>query len=455
MSVNSLERDQQPPYILACGYCKWTTLDIGIKFEKSSNIGQQLAKIRNGGGRKSSRRKPFQEQEYARSLRETRESVPQSDETPDTITEPLDSQDRFNALKSFYKSQINDPSAADPMNLDSIDSPSQLSRLVTMYAGVGNYGKKSKPKGNPYREAYGREEGMEPFTSSSEVSAVTNMQQRGWDEISSMAQKKCQTVSAQPPRFVNDLRPIPVTLHTKRSKRCRQCKHILVKPDPKSTNIRFRMRLVAVNYMPSVKLSPLPQASPSSLPDLDALRPLQPVQFLLTLKNPMFDAVRVTLATPAQTPGRVKSKVTVLCPQFELGANSEVWDELLKTDVPRRGHSTVDSTSGEKLAEAGKVWEKGRNFATVVVEVVPGSIESAVNPLGTALTPSGAADGKATIDELDTDEDLLEIPIFVRCEWETDVAADATTSVPDKERKEKRELAYWMVLGVGKIARIV
>lgn len=55
------------------------------------------------------------------------------------------------------------------------------------------------------------------------------------------------------------------------------------------------------------------------------------------------------------------------------------------------------------------------------------------------------------------DEDLLEIPVFVRVEWEADAAHDEgsglASSSKDKEIKEKRELAYWCVLGLGKIAR--
>lgn len=55
------------------------------------------------------------------------------------------------------------------------------------------------------------------------------------------------------------------------------------------------------------------------------------------------------------------------------------------------------------------------------------------------------------------DEDVLEIPVFVRVEWEADIAGDEggglSTAGKDKEAKEKRELAYWCVLGVGRIAQ--
>jgi dynactin-4 len=55
------------------------------------------------------------------------------------------------------------------------------------------------------------------------------------------------------------------------------------------------------------------------------------------------------------------------------------------------------------------------------------------------------------------DEDLLEIPVFVRVEWEADAVHDEgsglATLSKDKEIREKRQLAYWCVLGLGKISR--
>jgi dynactin-4 len=175
-----------------------------------------------------------------------------------------------------------------------------------------------------------------------------------------------------------------------------------------------------------------------SLPlDLAALPSTKPLQFLLTVKNPMFDPVRVTLATPARTPGRFGSRVTILCPQFEIGANTDVWDEALNSSDSRRASKLVrprtDGDSDGKIAEAGKVWEKGRNWTVVVVEVICARLEV-------------LAEG------LEEDEDVLEIPVFVRIEYETDAAGDDGGAVStEKEKREKHELAYWCVLGVGKI----
>ncbi|PIG83415.1 dynactin Arp1 p62 subunit RO2 [Aspergillus arachidicola] len=311
----------------------------------------------------------------------------------------------------------------------------------------------------------------------------------GWDGMASIEQRTFQSPDA---RFVEDLLPLPVLLRTKRSKRCKSCKHILVKPEFKPQSTRFRIRLIALSYIPLPTLKPLvpspfaglPSVTSAAAPNLDALSPLKTVQLQLTLKNHMFEPVRVTLATPSVTPGRVASKVTILCPQFDIGANSDVWDEALQgSTAPGDARSSRSGTLGstEKVAEAGKVWDKGRNWTTVVLEVVPGTLpgggatgrnrmkqhhddndddnddsdadsdaDSDVN--ANALDWSGQT--KDPNQQLQPDEDVLEIPVFVRMEWDSENQIDQEQSVGKGQNSDtvKRELAYWMVLGVGRIS---
>jgi dynactin-4 len=160
----------------------------------------------------------------------------------------------------------------------------------------------------------------------------------------------------------------------------------------------------------------------------------------------MFDPVRITLATPSVTPGVVATKVTVLCPQFEIGANSDVWDEALQNATAPLSDRIIGMRGGEKVPEAGKVWEKGRNWTTVVLEVVPGTL------------PGTQAEGGQAIDSdivasFQKDEDVLEIPVFVHMEWDAEAQLEqqnvGKASKPDD--LVARELAYWMVLGVGRI----
>ncbi|EAU35048.1 conserved hypothetical protein [Aspergillus terreus NIH2624] len=512
LAVTTLENvtgggSQQGPWVLSCGYCMWTTLDIGIKFDKPTNIRTQLAKLTDPSrGRQMSKtfgelKSPLSmyasiDEQFASAATESK-----PDESHEQAPELLGPEARFAALKTFYKNQIAETSSSptDPLGADfgaGFSSPGALNRIMSLYASSSRLsslygGANKKPKSKPpvMREALTASEGLKVPAPDAEDTLIKRMvaDDCGWDGIASLEQRRAQAPDA---RFVEDLLPLPVLLRTKRSKRCKSCKHILVKPEFKPQSTRFRIRLIALSYIPLPTLRPLVPAGLSApAPNLDALPPLKPVQLLLTLKNHMFDPVRVTLATPSVTPGRVASKVTILCPQFDIGANSDVWDEALQ-GANASGDQRLSRAGGlgayEKVAEAGKVWDKGRNWTTVVLEVVPGTLpggstgatarKRARQPGGGSTASERGEDSNDDSDEddddedelpaaldwsgqsqdpnqqLQPDEDVLEIPVFVRMEWDSDNQIDQEQSRQTSDTV-KRELAYWMVLGVGRITR--
>lgn len=430
MTVNTFDPEGSAingPWILACGYCNWTTLDIGIKFDKPSNLAVQLSKLNNGG---TPRLVP--------SISKT--SFEESEPVPDPLSDN-DPDAKFQSLKSFLSSQLSiSPSSSNPLLTPSgeynYSSPSSLARIMSLYTGLGSYGKKSTSKTTPMRESASHSEGLHIVDPASHAGAIQKLRTEGWAGTASIAQRAKQR---HPPHFINDVRPVAQILRTKRSKRCRTCRHILVKPEPKVTSTRFRIRLVALNYIPTISLKPL-QSSGQLVIDLNALPILRASQFLLTLQNPMFDAVKITLATPSHTPGRYSHKVTILCPQFDIGANTDAWDEALGgggagkrasrmlTSVSKTTDPAASSGEG-KVAEAGKVWDKGRNWTTVVVEVVCAGVGQEA--------------------EVVEDEDVLEIPVFVRMEWE----GEAAEGEGEKGGRERKELAYWAVVGVGRVGK--
>lgn len=453
----------------------WTTLDIGLKFDKPTNIRIQLSNMyESTNGRKPSKTVSGLKSPLS-AFPSMGEQIPGSGDGNPKEQSPLDHNARFAALKTFYRNQIAETSASptDPLGSDFgpiYSSPSALNRIMSIYTSStgGPYGasaKKQKSKLPVMREALTAPEGLKipsPDAERSIIERITS-QDCGWDGLASMDQRAFQFPDA---RFVDDLRPLPVLLRTKRSKRCKSCKHILVKPEFKPQSTRFRIRLIALSYVPLSTLRPLisspypgqlpsSTSSPSiSAPSLDALKPSKPVQFLLTLKNHLFDPVKVTLATPSLTPGRVASKITILCPQFELGANSDVWDEALQNASATADRSSRSGSGFDKVAEAGKVWDKGRNWTTVVLEVVPGTLPGSSRP---TLQPGGknvdeTSDKWDTMNPLREDEDVLEIPVFVRLEWDSEnQMIEQPVGKGLMPETVKRELAYWMVLGAGRI----
>ncbi|KGQ00977.1 hypothetical protein PAAG_12350 [Paracoccidioides lutzii Pb01] len=426
---------QNGPWILACGYCMWTTLDIGIKFDKPTNIRAQLAALTNDQSRS-----PLDAKSPLSTIASPEDTktvaLPSQDEKlagaafPEQQSPPsMNPASRFSALKSFYRNQITETSSSPT---DPLMGPEIAKNPSPNHQSCARPSRQQKAFTSP------------TLTLNDQSFRKMASPNCGWDGLASVEQKMSQPPST---RFVDELRPLPVLLRTKRSKRCKACKHILVKPEFKPQSTRFRIRLIALSYIPLTIMRPLPPFPASSPPvNLDALVPRKPVQLLLTMKNHMFDPIRVTLATPSRTPGRVASRVTILCPQFEVGANSDVWDEALASSGapdPRSSRSGLD-----KVAEAGKIWDRGRNWTTVAMEVVPGSLEGLMDEEGGEDDGVGGGIGE--------DENVLEIPVFVRVEWEAEGGAEELSIKSDTKRQQeaemvKRELAYWMVLGIGRI----
>lgn len=354
----------------------------------------------------------------------------------------MDADLQFANLKSFYQTQLADVgSGISGMSMGDglgLPSPAALTRIMSLYTGRGNQ-KLSQGASDIMREAMNTEEGLK-MAHLDESESIKKLTSGGWDATVSQDQKATQQDGI---RFQDQLRPVPYLLRTKRSKRCPACRHILSKPENKVTSTRFKIRLVAKSYIPTITIRPVkptadivPVTSRPGFAEEAPLQPLQPCQYIVTFKNPLFEKIKVSLATPSSTPGRFSSKVTVFCPQFEIDANTDMWDDALKEDGKERRRP--DENAGQ--AEVGKIWERGRNWVSIVLEVVPAQLKAI-----------GDNNNNGPLKE---DEDVLEIPMFVRMEWEADAQNEMGTAPGrDRDAREKRELAYWCVLGVGRIAK--
>ncbi|KAG5917687.1 hypothetical protein E4U42_007155 [Claviceps africana] len=427
------------PYALFCQYCNWSSTEIGINFDRPSGIHSQLTKMDNGGSRKIT----------LKDVKERRKENPDVTPIPDV---QVDGDLHFASLKLFYQEQVTDATVSlggMPLH-DTIgfSSPAALSRIMSLYTGRGHTGRLQQGPTDVMREALHTEEGLK-LALLDESAMINKMMKKGLDATTTADQRLNQMSSS---RFQDELRPVPYLLRTKRSKRCTACRHIISKPENKVTSTRFKIRLVAKSYIPTITIRPMqPTAAPvpaTSKPATNEeapLSPSKPYQYILTFKNPLFENIKVTLATPNTTPGRFASKVTVLCPEFEVDANIDMWDDALK-DAGKDGRSTAD---GAGQGDAAKVWERGRNWVSIVLEVIP-----AILPSQARRSHLGEGhDGQANDGLLKEDEDVLEIPMFVRMEWEADAQHDlGPAQGRDKETREKRELAYWCVLGVGRIS---
>lgn len=249
-------------------------------------------------------------------------------------------------------------------------SPNALSRIMNLYT---SYSSPTPQKRTPQiREALSPSEGLRPIASpAAEAATIVRLREEGWAGTPSTEQRAAQAFPTCAMHSTSELRPSPYLLRTKRTKRCRTCKHIVVRPEAKVQTSRFRMKMLAASYIPTLSIRPLPSPASSAAAAAGGggqlLQPGTTHQFVLTVRNPLYERVRVTLAAAAKTPGRVAHGVTLLCPQFEVGASREAYADMLDEAL---GGGESKAGSGE--GEAGKVYERARNSVGVVVEVVPG-----------------------------------------------------------------------------------
>ncbi|OQO00953.1 hypothetical protein B0A48_13642 [Cryoendolithus antarcticus] len=448
------ERDTAEEYVLRCGYCHWTSADAGIKLAKSTKLTEQLAKFRRT------------RVEGASGLQHDDEAnVPRVAITEASKPQPRDHDDAFGKLTTFYKEQLSESSdAPNPYGGSNYNSPTNLARIMGIYGGLSRSAlKKSREKPQPMREAHGVNEGVatfQPEEDGDERDIVGKMRELGWDDLTSEQQQVVAPVNGDA-RFTSELWPVSTRLRTKRGKRCKVCNQIVFRPEAKPGSTRTKVRMLAHDHIPKLALQPLNVAAraqdPSFIVRKDQLyvepnlRPHAAQQYVLTVTNPLFETVKVTLTTPAITPGKVKSRVTILCPEFSIGPAGEMWDDALSsstasTSRPEDGSrkaamaSLTGGEDSERQPEAGKVWEKSRNRTKVILEIVPGALKEI------SIVPK-AEEAQAS-EVLGEDEDVLQVPIFVRAEWMAEVSHPPGGK---PEPKELREIGYWCVLGVGRI----
>ena len=422
-------------YVLFCQYCDWSSLDIGLQFNRPTKITEQINKARKA-----------------------RFNVPGHNAQEEGLSRPKQVRNHdgaFERLSAFYKEQLSESGeGANPFGNSTYGSPANLARIMGIYGGLTSTAmKKNRTKPQPMREAAEDEEGFAAYTlgdDTHEDEILQKMRDLGWEETASEEQA-LSTPANYDARFNDELWPAATHLLARRGKRCRACRQFIVRPEPKASGLRYRIRILAHSNIPRLSLKPLQGAilvqNPSfamrseTLYREPTLKPYLAQHYILTLRNPVFETVKVTLATPATTPGRVASKVTILCPSFTIGAAGDQWDDALSTPASLAGdggrRAAMASLTGmpdERQPEAGKVWEQTRNSTSVILEIVPGSLE-----------PPLAVD-QEEVEEAETeDDDILEIPVYVRVEWSADVHGEKGGE------KEPKELGYWCVLGVGRI----
>jgi dynactin 4 len=193
------------------------------------------------------------------------------------------------------------------------------------------------------------------------------------------------------------------------------------------------------NYIPTMQIRTHSTAD-TSVPSLIAkppahiLTPGTTHSFILTIINPLYDPVKLTLSTPATAPGLYPHRTTILRPEFTVGANADIWND---------DEEILSQAEREKRRSRFGIFESKRNMISIFVEVIP------------AISAATAG----SVETASKTEIPVEIPIFVKMIYQTeDVEKEDTLTLvnqvleDDKGKgKVEREIGYWVVVRVGSV----
>ncbi|KAK2156680.1 hypothetical protein LSH36_207g01010 [Paralvinella palmiformis] len=251
-------------YYLACGFCRWTSRDVGLK--------DQL--IASGG---------WQEQENPNEKR---------------ISELLDyykhlaQKDQTEREKKKYSRRRSYLHLSEKFGLTS-HAIKKRSALM----GIGGISIKDDDLSVDIEPSLAIDKVEElpddVFTKPIVLTDVTTIRQR----------------HANPdfqPTHISQLYPRHKTMLIKRSQRCKECEHNLSKPEFNPSSIKFRIQLVALHHVPEFRIMSLPN-----------LQINKEVQLILTLFNPLDTLTHVALL-PSPTDELKWDTAKVVLPTCEL-----------------------------------------------------------------------------------------------------------------------------------------
>ncbi|ORY50880.1 hypothetical protein BCR33DRAFT_497451 [Rhizoclosmatium globosum] len=202
---------------------------------------------------------------------------------------------------------------ADLFRSSSISLPPSLLANIPALASLNSLGKGSLPTEADVDTKY---EAKFKGNQADDDQEVERMRKLKIEETTTLNQRLNQVEDQ--PRIVSAVRPQRILLRTKRAKRCKDCDHVLVKPEQKAQSSKFTIQLPAIDYIPRVTIAhPLP-----SLP----LQPGTNVTLNLRVTNPQSTALRVMIAPQIKNDEEYSLgySITVLAPTFTLKAHDEV-----------------------------------------------------------------------------------------------------------------------------------
>ncbi|KAI0755205.1 dynactin p62 [Daedaleopsis nitida] len=354
----------EPPFFLYCNHCRWDSAEVGITFEKPTGLAAQLQKFEDSAP--ESLEFEHLKEHFEPFLRASSSSALPSASSHHVHTNPITA-----AASSALARDV--PGAAHRQ-----EYPDYKSRVE-----VGNAAALS---------GEGDVEFLRHLETVSEVAALEQRSTNSW--ISTLR--------------ANDLKPLRIPLQSKKSKRCPSCRHILIKPEQKAQSVRFKIKLVAANYLPAIAVT-LPHAQAalemmkrSTTKSASAAAAAEEQQaagaliaghsysFHLAFTNPLYDPIQIRLAkavAPAQVgesdaeaaerARRNTFQIQLPSTAFPVGAFAEAWeydDEDEEMFLDDDGMEILESRGKKSKDGRGKTRSVGIVEKRANVTIVSGEV---------------------------------------------------------------------------------
>ncbi|PCH39894.1 hypothetical protein WOLCODRAFT_136543 [Wolfiporia cocos MD-104 SS10] len=362
----------EPPFFLYCNHCRWDSAEVGIIFEKPTGLAAQLQKY--------------------------------EDSAPESL--------EFERLKEHFEPYLRAssssalPAASHHIHTNPITAAA-ASALARDIPGVGKYSALARNRIG--REKSTQKQEIPDYKPRVEVGAASGLSAGGGEaDVEYMRHLEMDSeVATLEQRWGNswvsslrtaDLKPMRIPLQAKKSKRCPSCRHILIKPEQKAQSVRYKIKLVAANYLPAISVSlPHAQAALEMMKRSTALSKSASVPgdehgaaagtllagktyaFHLAFTNPLYDPIQVRLkkaqVMPAGEARRPAFQVNLPSAAFPIAAFAEAWEyEDDEEDVFALEEEDMEmdgmGRDGRGRARTVGILEKRANVTVVGGEVI-------------------------------------------------------------------------------------
>ena len=238
---NPVEKTSKKFYYLFCGFCRWTTRDIGLPDQPTASGGWP------------------------------------EPENPDAA--------RFASLQEHFRS-LAQREKMDKETRRFVGKKLSYMQLADRYGLSGSSAMARRKAGLPPMSLRGSGDDSSAVSAApSEAKDIDEVESVDYKELFSTPIDLCRTTNLSQrlmqldtqPEKMADVYPRHKHLVVKRSQRCRQCEHNLSKPEYNPTSIKFKIQLAAFYHIPEVIIFQLSK---------EPLKPGQDTTFVLKITNP-------------------------------------------------------------------------------------------------------------------------------------------------------------------------